>query len=74
MELSDSDTKRPVLSTIVRIFDPLGLLRPVIAKVKILMQKLWIVNIDWNDALPALENRYRIFWIYFGYFFQPGFR
>ena len=33
-------TKRHVLSTIARLFDPIGLLGPVITKAKILIQKL----------------------------------
>ncbi|GFW80472.1 uncharacterized protein TNCV_2415741 [Trichonephila clavipes] len=45
----DSYTKRSVLSTIVRLFDPLG---PVVSKAKMFMQKLWRLSIDWKDPLP----------------------
>lgn len=45
-------TKRAVLSTIAKLFDPLGLLGPIIARAKILMQTLWQLNLDWNDCLP----------------------
>ncbi|XP_029659434.1 uncharacterized protein LOC115233264 [Formica exsecta] len=43
MELkgSNSHTKRSILSGIAQIFDPLGLLGPVIVVAKILIQKLW---------------------------------
>ncbi|GFY23926.1 uncharacterized protein TNCV_4896071 [Trichonephila clavipes] len=41
VELKDSYTKRCVLSTIARLFDPLGLLGPVVARAKIFMQSLF---------------------------------
>ncbi|GFX18182.1 integrase catalytic domain-containing protein [Trichonephila clavipes] len=40
-----------VLSTIAKIFDPLGLLGPVIPWVKIFMQRLWLLELGWNDKL-----------------------
>ncbi|XP_054709666.1 uncharacterized protein LOC129219330 [Uloborus diversus] len=45
-------TKRDVLSEIARIYDPLGLLGPVISKAKIFMQQLWLLKLDWNETLP----------------------
>ncbi|GFT51812.1 uncharacterized protein TNCV_4440991 [Trichonephila clavipes] len=48
----DSYTTRTVLSTIVRLFDPLGLLGPVVSEAKMFMQKLWRLGIDWKDQLP----------------------
>ncbi|GBN73535.1 hypothetical protein AVEN_119865-1 [Araneus ventricosus] len=36
-------TKRDVLSTIAKFFDPLGLLGPVICKAKIFLQRLWYI-------------------------------
>ncbi|GFV91280.1 uncharacterized protein TNCV_897991 [Trichonephila clavipes] len=48
----DSYTKRSVLSTIARLFDPFGLAVPVVAKAKMFMQKLWRLSIDWKDPLP----------------------
>ncbi|GFV74873.1 integrase catalytic domain-containing protein [Trichonephila clavipes] len=45
-------TKRDVLSQIARIYDPLGLLGPVIAKAKIFMQQLWLLKLDWNETQP----------------------
>ncbi|GFS51330.1 uncharacterized protein TNCV_3533721 [Trichonephila clavipes] len=53
VELKDSYTKRRVLSTIARLFDPLGLLGPVVARAKIFMQSLWSLKIDWIDELPS---------------------
>lgn len=55
-------TKRQVLSVIARLFDPLGLLSPVIVLAKVLMQKLWKNKMDWDDRLDEelLDD-----WIYF---------
>ncbi|GBN28946.1 hypothetical protein AVEN_262210-1 [Araneus ventricosus] len=48
-------TKHLVLSTIARVFDPLGILGPVVTKAKIFLQKLWLLNLKWDDPLPAKE-------------------
>ncbi|GBN40122.1 hypothetical protein AVEN_241276-1 [Araneus ventricosus] len=45
-------TKRDVLSQIARLFDPLGLLGPIISKAKIFLQRLWLLQIDWSQKLP----------------------
>ncbi|GBN71477.1 hypothetical protein AVEN_85918-1 [Araneus ventricosus] len=49
----DSLTKREVLSQIARLYDPLGIIGPVIAKAKIFMQSLWLQKLDWHDNLPT---------------------
>ena len=49
----ESYNKREVLSLISRIFDPYGLLGPVITKAKIFMQRLWSAKFEWNDLLPV---------------------
>ena len=46
-------TKRTVLSSISQIFDPLGLVGPAIMKAKILMQRLWQLQIGWDESLPS---------------------
>lgn len=46
-------TKRGVLSAISQIFDPLGLLAPYIIVMKIIMQKLWVHKLGWDDQLPS---------------------
>ncbi|GFS82832.1 integrase catalytic domain-containing protein [Trichonephila clavipes] len=46
-------TKKSVISTIARIFYPLGLIGPVITRAKILLQSLWQLKLDWNDPLPS---------------------
>ncbi|XP_018359703.1 PREDICTED: uncharacterized protein LOC108758956 [Trachymyrmex cornetzi] len=45
-------TKRTVLSEISKIYDPLGLLSPVLIVSKILMQRLWSLDVGWDESLP----------------------
>ncbi|XP_074032030.1 uncharacterized protein [Leptinotarsa decemlineata] len=46
-------TKRIILSTISKLFDPLGLLSPIVIRSKVMLQKLWQCNLGWNDSLPS---------------------
>ncbi|GFT32969.1 uncharacterized protein TNCV_149521 [Trichonephila clavipes] len=55
--LDSSYTKRDVLSTIAKIFDPVGLMASVILKAKIFLQHLWRSKMEWNDLLSAEEYR-----------------
>ncbi|XP_068148360.1 uncharacterized protein [Drosophila tropicalis] len=48
-------TKRQVLSDTARIFDPLGILAPVVINFKILLQELWLLNLDWDSELPTKQ-------------------
>lgn len=48
----DHWTKQQVLSEIAKLFDPLGLLGPIVVLAKIIMQDLWRSGIGWNDELP----------------------
>ncbi|XP_066585914.1 uncharacterized protein [Prorops nasuta] len=45
-------TKRIVLSEIAKIFDPLGLLGPIILHLKHIMQNIWQAGINWDNSLP----------------------
>ncbi|XP_064458861.1 uncharacterized protein LOC135369129 [Ornithodoros turicata] len=45
-------TKRVVLQTFARLFDPLGLLGPFLVRAKLLFQELWRRNCTWEEALP----------------------
>ncbi|XP_043468113.1 uncharacterized protein LOC122502234 [Leptopilina heterotoma] len=45
-------TKRSVLSLIARLYDPLGWVSPVIIIAKILIQKMWLKALTWDEPLP----------------------
>ncbi|XP_066589184.1 uncharacterized protein [Prorops nasuta] len=46
-------TKRIVLSDIAKLFDPLGLLSPIIVVAKIIMQDIWLNKCEWDSPLPS---------------------
>ena len=46
-------TKRSILSAIASIFDPLGLIAPIIIICKIFMQKLWMSKVSWDEAVKG---------------------
>ncbi|XP_076246223.1 uncharacterized protein LOC143186434 [Calliopsis andreniformis] len=45
-------TKRTVLSETAQIFDPLGLIGPVITTAKLFMQRIWQLQLEWDETLP----------------------
>lgn len=49
---SNDRTKRVMLRTAARVFDPLGLVAPFVIIVKILFQRLWERGLDWDYELP----------------------
>ena len=59
-ELNVIPTKREVLQKISEIFDPLGMISPVMIKMKIFMQDLWKEKLEWNDPLKeSLYNKWK---------------
>jgi len=54
------NTKRFVLQTAARIFDPIGLIAPFVVRIKCLLQEIWERGIDWDENLP---EDLRIKWI-----------
>lgn len=55
-------TKRTLLSTIARLYDPLGLVSPCIILSKILIQKLWSLKLSWDDLVPPdLKEKWKLF-------------
>lgn len=50
---SNQCTKRTTLSTIARLFDPLGWINPVVTKAKLFLNKLWDRNLYWDDPLSS---------------------
>ncbi|XP_071573556.1 uncharacterized protein [Temnothorax nylanderi] len=45
-------TKRSMLSALSKIFDPLGLLGPITLVAKILIQRVWKLNLAWDETVP----------------------
>lgn len=53
-------TKRNILSQIASLFDPLGLVGPIVIRAKILMQKLWQLQCDWDKPVPIeVKNEWK---------------
>lgn len=50
-QFTEAPTKRNILSFIAKIYDPLGLIGPVITPFKLFMQRLWCAKIDWDTPL-----------------------
>lgn len=48
---TDKVTKRTILSKVAAIFDPLGLLNPCIVLAKILLQRLWLEKLTWDESV-----------------------
>lgn len=45
-------SKRTALSDIARLFDPIGLIGPVIVLGKLFVQELWRSNLQWDEDMP----------------------
>lgn len=50
--IDEEITKRTILSLSSSLFDPLGLVSPLIIKAKIIMQELWILKLGWDESIP----------------------
>ncbi|KAF2891199.1 hypothetical protein ILUMI_14974, partial [Ignelater luminosus] len=59
---SQTISKKNIPSDISKIYDPLGLVSPCVVLAKILIQKLWAANLDWDENVsPDLAER----WLHF---------
>ncbi|XP_036347998.1 uncharacterized protein LOC118757389, partial [Rhagoletis pomonella] len=64
--INSSATKRSVLSTIARLFDPLGFLTPITVAAKVILKEIWATKIKrdddhyvalgWDEELPPTIN------------------
>ncbi|XP_023247778.1 uncharacterized protein LOC106643923, partial [Copidosoma floridanum] len=62
IETPQTVTKRVILSEIAKIFDPLGLLGPVVFAAKVIMQDCWKAKVGWDESVPQeLHTRWRLF-------------
>jgi len=46
-------SKRIISYSVAAIFDPLGLISPVVVVYKIFLQQLWLHKLDWDEQLPS---------------------
>ncbi|XP_049301860.1 uncharacterized protein LOC125775373 isoform X1 [Bactrocera dorsalis] len=51
-QVHKSVTKRTILSIASLLFDPLGVLSPLVITSKIIMQELWLLKLDWDESVP----------------------
>ena len=50
-------TKRGILSAVSSLYDPMGFVCPVTLEAKEILQKLWKLNLGWDDEIPEdLQN------------------
>ena len=52
-------TKRNILSLIAKFHDPIGLIRPIIIKLKLLFQEMCITHADWDlEISEKLKDKF----------------
>ncbi|XP_018315341.1 uncharacterized protein [Mycetomoellerius zeteki] len=52
-------SKRAILSETAKLFDPLGVLGPIIVTAKIILQELWQAGCQWDESVPqAIQSRW----------------
>lgn len=55
-------TRRNVLSEVARIYDPLGLIGPVLTTAKLFLREIAAITTEWDEPLPeAIVKRWRLF-------------
>ena len=52
-KLTYPNTRRGVLATVASVYDPLGIICPLILKAKLINQELCILKTDWDDQIPS---------------------
>ncbi|KAF8784366.1 hypothetical protein HNY73_010054 [Argiope bruennichi] len=60
MGISDTISKRKLLSIVNSIYDPIGLTSPATLLPKLLLQEAWRNKLDWDEELtPDMQKRYQ---------------
>lgn len=54
--LPNKFTKREVLAHVMRVFDPLGILAPVVVTGRIMFQNSWRKGLDWDEELSQNDS------------------
>ena len=52
IDIQGSPTKREVASAAARVFDVLGWFAPAVVWIKILLQKIWELGLEWDKQIP----------------------
>ena len=55
-------TKRGLLSFISSIYDPIGIISPLMLEPKLIIQELWTTNLAWDEQLPDDMKQRWIAW------------
>ena len=52
-------TKRNILSLIAKFYDPIGLIQPIIIKLKLLFQEVCVTHVDWDiEISEQLKDKF----------------
>ncbi|KMQ84875.1 integrase core domain protein [Lasius niger] len=55
-------TKRAIASDIAKLYDPLGLISPILIRAKTIFQDLWLLKTGWDEPLSTeLQDRWSAF-------------
>ncbi|XP_075261127.1 uncharacterized protein LOC142352857 [Convolutriloba macropyga] len=60
---AENYTVRKLISLIACLFDPLGIIAPVIITLKIILQEIWKEGLAWDDSLPKEKIKSIQTWI-----------